>query len=292
MSESICDVPGQKVCLDPQQLWCFAGCSTVSFFFNMFMDPLRCEEVTILKYADDIAICCPEKSAEDTRVMFDVVTEIQSWSNTRGLLLNSDKCKQIVFRLRTSSTVHPTQIPYDTVASIKYLGITFSADTTWALPMEPLFDSARKMCYFIRRLRQFNLPQSYSFKFVQACILSVVLQCSPVLFPGLLVKDFVILRRLLRLIACVGALPYEQLVELLVKRHVDDCRLLAERILSNINHPLHMALPPAISKRNTRQQYRLLPARTSRYRTSAIPYLARLLNDPTKVRDDLANHLL
>jgi len=45
------------------------------------------------------------------------------------------------------------------------------------------------------------------FKFVRACILSAVLQCSPVVLFGLLVTDFVILRRLLRPVAGVGALP-------------------------------------------------------------------------------------
>jgi len=95
-----------------------------------------------------------------------------------------------------------------------------------------------------------------------------------VVLPGLRVKDFVLLRRLSMLVADVGALPYEQFVQLLVKRHVDDCRLLAERILSNTNHPLHMALSSAISGPNTRQQYRLLPARTSRYMTSIIRFLA------------------
>jgi len=108
------------------------------------------------------------------------------------------------------------------------------------------FECARKLCYYVRRLRQFNLPQSYVFQFVQACILSVVFYCSPVVFPGLMVKDYGILRRLLRLVAGVGALHYEQLFDVLVKRHLDDCKLLGNRILSNPNHPLCLALSPAI----------------------------------------------
>jgi len=54
------------------------------------------------------------------------------------------------------------------------------------------------------------------------------------------------LRRLLRLVGGVGALPSEQLVDVLVKRHLDDCKHLADRILSNTNHPLYTALSPAI----------------------------------------------
>jgi len=106
-----------------------------------------------------------------------------------------------------------------------------------------------------------------------------VLYCSLVVFPGLVVKDYVVLRRLPRLVAGVGGLTYEQLFDVLVKRHLDDCKLLANCILSNTNHPLYLALSPSISTRNTRQQYRLLPARTGHYRNSVIrilPLLKRL----------------
>jgi len=122
------------------------------------------------------------------------------------------------------------------------------------LYIESLFECARKLCYYVRRPRQFNLPQSYVFQFVQACILSVVLNCSPAVFPGLMVKDCVILRRQLRPVAGVDALPYEQLVDVLVKRHSDDCKLLV-----NTNHQQYPAHSPAITTRNSRQQYNLLP---------------------------------
>jgi len=291
--ESICHAQRQAIPTSPKRLWFLQGAVLSPFFFNILMDHVRREDAKLLKYVDDLVLCHPEKTLEDTRAMSEAIAEIQSCSDTRGLLLNPDKCKQTIFRIRTSSLTHSTQVPFESVTSINYLGITFSADTTWSPYIESLFECAHKLCYYVRHLRQFNLPQSYIFQFMffQACILSKVLYCSPVVFPGLMVKDYVILRRLLRHVAGGVALHYEQLVDVLVKRHLNDCKLLANRILSNTKHPVYFALSPAVSTRNTRQQYRLLPARTSRYRNSVIPYLARFLNDSSKVQDDLKLHL-
>jgi len=89
------------------------------------MNPLRGEDVKLLKYADNLVLYHPNKSFEDIRAMSESIVEIQSWSDTRGLLLNSDKCKHILFRLRASSLTHSTQVPFESVTSIKSLASSF-----------------------------------------------------------------------------------------------------------------------------------------------------------------------
>jgi len=79
--------------------------------------------------------------------MSEAIVESQSWSDTRGLLLNSDKSRSNVFRLRASYLTHSTQVPFESVTSIKYLGIIFSADTTWSLYIVSLFDCALNLCF-------------------------------------------------------------------------------------------------------------------------------------------------
>ena len=139
----------------------------------------------------------------------------------------------------------------------------------------------------IRKVRHFQVPQTVILTFVHQCVLSVILYCSPVIFPGLRKEDYVVLRRGLSIISRASGIPLNNLLHVLCNSHVAACESFALKILQDPSHPLHNALSPCISHANTRSKYRLLPSRISLYRNSLIPYLARILVDREKSTHEL-----
>ncbi len=69
-------------------------------------------------------------------------------------------------------------------------------------------------------------------KFIEACVLPLILYCSPVIFPGLLKHDFALLNRSIKLISQVSGLSFSYLINLVSERHFIST-------LSDYQHPLH-----------------------------------------------------
>jgi hypothetical protein len=119
-------------------------------------------------------------------------------------------------------------------------------------------------------------------KFVEACVLPVLLYCSPVIFSGLLTKDFILLRRSMKVICRVSGIQYAELVEIVVSRHIDSALKFAHKILEDSEHPLHQHLSLSVSRSCTRNTFNPVFSRTSTFRRSIVPFLARLLTDASK----------
>jgi len=145
--------------------------------------------------------------------------------------------------------------------------------------IESLFSKCRRLSFFIKRLRSYHSSQFVSERFVDACVLPILLYCSPVIFCGLLKKDFIILRRAIKTISHVSGLEYDWFLDRLIKRHFASCDLLTKRILADAAHPLHDALSTAKSLRSsTRSAFNLLPARLQPYAKTGLPYLTRYIS--------------
>jgi len=167
----------------------------------------------------------------------------------------------------------------ESTTAFKYVGMTFSEDSTWSAHIETVFQKACRLCYFTRRLRCFGLPQFIIGRVVLSTLLPIILYCSPAIFPGLVGKNWVLSRRLLLLVSRAAVIPYDELADTLVKRHFSECNLLSAPILENPNHPLHDVLLEAKCLRSTRQNVRSLAARTTRFRNFVISYMVRYLQD-------------
>ncbi len=46
---------------------------------------------------------------------------------------------------------------------------------------------------FAKKLRRLSTPTEYIRKFAEACVIPIILYCSPAIFPGLLKQDFALL---------------------------------------------------------------------------------------------------
>ena len=125
-----------------------------------------------------------------------------------------------------------------------------------------------------------------------ACILPHWLYCSPVIFPGLKKKDFVLFSRSMKLLSRCSGIARNALIDFIISKHIDACDRFINRIMSNEDHFLHKEFFKSVSNPRTRSQFRLLPARTTTYRNSILPYLARILVNRTSIMSDLNAHLL
>jgi hypothetical protein len=270
------------------------------FLFACYVDSLRSSECVMLKYADDITLGHPAKSAEQCRIIDENVQNVITWSNSHGLILNRTKCVEMLMHLRKlpfpeniNGFTHHAQIsdePLDRVDSIKYLGVLISSDLTWSEHVNNLFTKCRKLTFYIKRLRTYRVPNTVIWRFVDSCVLPLILYCSPVIFPSLLKKDFILLRRLFKMISRVSGIQYSSLCDVVIKRHFIACRRLANNVLSDIQHPLHNSLSASRSQRPLRSNFRLLSARTTSYKNSIIPFLSRFLTDESAEIEILVNN--
>ena len=114
-------------------------------------------------------------------------------------------------------------------------------------------------------------------RFVFCCILPHILYCSPVVFCGLLSKDWKIISSCLKLTATCSRISLTRLQEFVISKHLSSCEVFASKILSDAQHPLHSFLSNSRLPRPSRSSFKHIFARTNAYKNSVIPYLARFL---------------
>ena len=250
----------------------------------------------LIKYADDVVLCQSVSNQSDFLSLSDNLTATDNFSLQAGLHLNSSKCFECLFSLsRSSFPSEPSFIsgsPVLRVDTVKYLGVTLQNNLKWSSHILCTVGKLRRLSFHIRKLRQFTAKQSVISSFVTQCVLPIVLYCSPVIFPGLLKKDFIVLRRGLAIISRVSLLPIDYLIGKLCDLHIDSCESFAHKILNDPTHPLHSELSSCYSHPSTRSTFRLIPARIGIYKNSPVPYLARILTDKNRVISDLKMNLL
>ncbi|CAH8587995.1 unnamed protein product [Heterobilharzia americana] len=99
------------------------------------------------------------------------------------------------------------------------------------------------------------------------------------------------LRRALKTVSRVSGVSLAQLINTVVDRHINSCKLLTTKILTDSEHPLYLQLSPCISSRRTRGNYIRLYARTAKYKNSTVPYLARIFCEEKSVRTEITHQL-
>jgi hypothetical protein len=267
----------------PNSCGVLQGAVLSPFLFNLYTDSLRASSDAILvKYADDFALGKGVTSLADQLRMKANLENITTWSYTNDLILNPEKCNSCIFR-STRSEISP-HVPVllndrqlDDLDSVKYLGLTFSSNLTWSFHIEDIYKKCLRLSFYIRRLNSIFVPNNVIHRFVDACVIPIIIYASPIVFPGLLKKDFVVLKRAIKSIARASGILYDQICKFVVKRHFSFCTNFSQKILDDHTHPLYPTLNNARSIRNTRSNFCLIYSRTETYRTSPIPYLARIL---------------
>ena len=234
--------------------------------------------------------------------MQDSLNVLNDWSSSCSLMLNVNKCVEVPFCLKTGPCYQAllTDLPNFIVNNqripkadhVKYLGVTLSHNLSWSLHVENVFTKVRRLSFYAFRLRKLSVPSNLILKFVITCIIPHWLYCSPVIFPGLKQKDLTLLSRSLKLLARYSGIDKNALVDFIICKHFEACDRFIDRITRDEDHCLHHDIMKAVSHPRTRSTFQLLFARTSTYRNSIVPYLARLLVNRTPIVHSLKQQLL
>ncbi len=132
-----------------------------------------------------------------------------------GLNLNPNKCVQCTFSLIGNVVTDPdlkatiNDNALSTVDTVTCLGGTFARNANWTNHVEGIFRKCVRLCFFAKKLRRLSTPAEYIRKFAEACVIPIILYCSPAIFPGLLKQDFALLRRSIKLISNVCGLRFQ-----------------------------------------------------------------------------------
>ncbi len=136
-----------------------------------------------------------------------------------------------------------------------------------------------------------NVHKSLLWRIVSACAIPIILYCSPIIFPGLLNKDFASIKTCIRLLTTSSGVAYAHNCKVLIFQRLNSCTRLSTSIINDPLHPLHPCLSNALSTFNTRSSFKLLRCRNSLHRNSLTPSLARLLVNPKQEVDLLSSNL-
>ncbi|CAH8576782.1 unnamed protein product [Schistosoma guineensis] len=136
--------------------------------------------------------------------MNDFLSHTDCWSVGNGLTLNPSKCQAVNFSMRHERHLNTILRPHNactigdslinTVLKIDYLGVTFSSDVSWSSHVLLLSKMVFRLTYYIKRLHALGITRHLLLRFVNSCILPIILYCSPLFFPGIFRKEFAVLR--------------------------------------------------------------------------------------------------
>ncbi len=134
------------------------------------------------------------------------------------------KCVQCMFTLKGNAVTDPGMKAntynntLSEVESVTYLGVIFSNNAKWIAHVEDIFRKCVRLSFFVKKLLRLPTPADFIRKFVETCVIPLILYCSPAIFPELLKHDFALLKRSIKLLSQVSGLNFSYLTNLLCER--------------------------------------------------------------------------
>ena len=180
-----------------------------------------------------------------------------------------------------------------TKTETKLVGVMITQNLSWQRNTDYICDKARKKIWILRRMVSMDMDISTIFDVYTKEVRSILELAVPVWHSGLTrvqTKDIERIQRIsFRLILGPAYENYKQACEYLgtqtlEERRVKLCLKFARKNLKSDN----CMFKKIIKNVNTRQSEKLVwdyKCRTSRYKKSSIPYLARLLNSNSKTKN-------
>ncbi|KAK9529966.1 hypothetical protein VZT92_011510 [Zoarces viviparus] len=204
-------------------------------------------------------------------MVFDQSTHpIHSYSNYR--IQNISMTLQDDFRKNVAphAPITVCDSPVEVVESYRFLGSIISQDLKWELNISSITKKAQQRMYFLRQLRQFNLPKTMLVHFYRAIIESILCSSITVWYAASTVKDKGRLQRIIRSAEKVICCNLSSLQDLSTLRTLKRAR----RIVADPAHPGHKLFVPLPSGRRLRS----IRTKTSRHRNSFFPSAVGLIN--------------
>lgn len=121
-------------------------------FINDLSGRLKCDR---LLYADDLKLYTVSRTDHDTLALQSDLCTLNTWCDTNGLRLNTDKCKSIIFSNRRTPSTARYMIggqELERVESIRDLGVNFDTKLKFDVHIDGIVRKANKMLGFIMRI--------------------------------------------------------------------------------------------------------------------------------------------
>ena len=213
---------------------------------------------------------------DDDSKYFECISKVERWCDTNHLCLNINKTKEMLWDFRENpsqkTTVKLKNMDVEAVQSYKYLGLYIDSGFSFAHHIKTTCKKVNKRMYFVRSMVKLNVDPNIIALFFNSTI-PPVLNYSMLTFYKMipqyaryeLDKPRKICQRL------IGK-SYDLIDNL--KEYNRRAKHQADKVIKDSAHPLHKEYVKLPSGR----RYRVVKARTERYRLSYVPVSIRLLN--------------
>ena len=242
-----------------------------------------------VKYVDDTTISTTSADPTDASLQ-NCADDLMSWCRCNGMILNTDKTKEMVIYLGTKdicNSISPVVIEdkaIERVSCFKLLGVVLSSNLSWDAHVKYILTKVAKRFYCIRYLVRARINPCDIVVIYCSVIRSILEYACPVWHPGLSKKQETDLERVQKrclkliypLLSYSEALQVTGLERLSDRRERMTCDMFLE--IKHSDHPLHDLLPKRPSDtRITRSTYpyRIPITKTTRYGRAFIPYCIR-----------------
>ena len=156
------------------------------------------------------------------------------------------------------------------VVECKFLGTIITNDLTWSANTAALIRKAQQRLYFLRILRKQQLTESLLITFYRSSIESILSYCLCVWFTSCTVAEKKAIQRVIKTAQNIIGCSLLSLEELYKNR----CKRKISNILKDSSHPGYQLFKLLPSGR----RFRVLKARTSRFKNSFYPSAVLSLN--------------
>ena len=139
------------------------GCVLSPVLFSIYTNEMTCnnEILTLIKFADDMALTARLKDESSLSQYFDFICTLVKWFNDSYLKLNVKKTKEICFeqhRVKDPALLRPVKIDSENVEqvdSFKYLGTVLDKNFKFSDHVNSICRKANQRLYLIRKLKSF-----------------------------------------------------------------------------------------------------------------------------------------
>lgn len=258
------------------------GCILSPLLFSVYTNGItyNTEHLTLIKYADDMALIARLTDSHSVSYYIDSITELVRWFEDSHLQLNVNKTKELCFGSQkvqdpADSRFQPLSLngqQVEQVDSFKYLGTIMDKSLNFNDHIECIYKNAQQRLFLLRQLKSFEVSACVLTRVYQSLIESVLTFNIVSWFGHLGVRDKT---KLNRVVKQGNKITGQAQTSLTAHYSKAVCRV-SHKIIEDKSHPLscHFELLPS------GRRYRAVYGNKLVYRNSFVPYAIKVLNQP------------
>ena len=254
------------------------GCVLSPVLFSIYTNDIMCnnEILTLIKFADDMALTARLRDESSLSQYFDFICKLIKWFNDSYLKLNVKKTKEICFeqhRVKDSALLRPVTIDSEKVEqvdSFKYLGTVLDKNFKFSEHVNSICKKANQRLYLIRKLKSFDVDANVLELVYRSLVQSILCFNIVTWFGNLDQKDKNKLNRVVNIAGKVIGKKQESMSNI----YIDFVKRKAKKIINDSSHPLFSHFRQLPSGR----RFRAPAWKRQLYKRSFVPTAINILN--------------